>query len=78
MNYTIGHHDLITAENIMVYLKARADELEQEYMEEYSALSNVGRHYNKGRLHEVMELLAHVEGDLESTIKDMGKYYGQG
>ena len=72
MNYTIGHHDLITAENIMVYLKARADELEQEYMEEYSALSNVGRHYNKGRL------LAHVEGDLESTIKDMGRYYGQG
>jgi hypothetical protein len=71
MNHTIGNHDLITAENIMRYLQARRDELEQEYMEEYSSSSNVGRHYTKGRLHEVCEMLVHVEGDLDSTLKEL-------
>ena len=75
MNNTIGDYDLITAENIMRYLQARRDELEQEYMEEYSSSSNVGRHYTKGRLHEVHEMLAHVEGDLDSTIKEMSDYF---
>ena len=71
MNKTIENYDLITAERIMGYLQARRDELEQEYMEEYASSSNVMRHYTKGRLHEVHELLAHVEGDLDSMIKEM-------
>ena len=67
MNRTIAKHDLITAENIMRYLQARRDELEEEYAEEYHENSP----YLKGRLHEVHELLVHVEGDLDSMIKEM-------
>jgi len=51
----------------MRYLQARRDELEEEYAEEYHENSP----YLKGRLHEVHELLVHVEGDLDSMIKEM-------
>ena len=75
MNTTIGKYDLVTAENIMGYLKARRDELENEL----TALRN-GPPFNidknrlpylKARLHEVHEMLVHVEGDLDSMIKEM-------
>ena len=74
MNRTIAKHDLITAENIMRYLQDRRDELEEDYGHEYheGILSNRNDLlYLRGRLHEVHELLTHVEGDLDSMIKDL-------
>tara|TARA_B100001750_G_scaffold86162_1_gene67986 strand:- start:11133 stop:11366 length:234 start_codon:yes stop_codon:yes gene_type:complete len=74
VNKTIGNHDLITAENIMAYLQARRDELEKEYTEEQvegELYLHVPLTILKGRLHEVHELLTHVEGDLDSMIKDL-------
>ena len=70
MNNTIGNHDLITAENIMGYLQARLAELEAE-----AAISGYGYRSNQraaisARIHEVREMLVHVEGDLDSMIYD--------
>ena len=75
MNHTIARHDLITAENIMGYLKARRDELEDEVAALRNGPTfNVDKNklpYLTARLHEVHEMLVHVEGDLDSMIKEM-------
>ena len=73
MNRTIAKHDLITAENIMRYLQARRYELEDEIAELRSKViqSDSEMWYLEARLHEVHELFVHVEGDLDSMIKEM-------
>ncbi|MAZ23655.1 MAG: hypothetical protein CMB22_02470 [Euryarchaeota archaeon] len=75
MNTTIGNYDLITAENIMGYLQARRDELEDEVAAlRKGSPFNVDKNklpYLTARLHEVHEMLVHVEGDLDSMIKEM-------
>ena len=80
MNRTIAKYDLITAENIMRYLEARRDELDEEYAWEFAegfpSANETNLPYLKGRLHEVHELLANVRGDLESMIKEMGDHLG--
>ena len=82
MNRTIAKHDLVTAENIMGYLQARRDELETDIATLESLLADYvpppvrpdivrRRDLKEHRLREVHELLAHVEGDLDSMIKDL-------
>lgn len=78
MNTTIGKYDLVTAENIMRYLQDRRYELEDDIREFKSESSWVNKHklpYLEARLHEVHEMLVHVQGDLESMIKEMGDYF---
>ena len=70
MNKTIGSHDLITAENIMAYLRARIDELEVDALT-VTAQRGLSGHYNEPIIRELHELLVHVEGDLDSMIKEM-------
>ena len=82
MNTSIGNHDLITAENIMAYLQARRDELETDIASLERLLADYvpppvrtdivrRRDLKEHRLREVHELLVHVEGDLDSMIKEM-------
>ena len=82
MNKTIAKHDLITAENIMRYLEDRRDELETDIATLERLLADYvpapvrpdilrRRDLKEHRLREVHELLAHVEGDLDSMIKEM-------
>ena len=70
MNTTIGNHDLITAENIMAYLQARIDELEVDALTG-TAQRGLSGHRNDPIIRELHELLMHVEGDLDSMIKEM-------
>ena len=86
MNKTIAKHDLITAENIMRYLQDRRDELETDIASLQTLLKDYvpspvrpdivrRRDLKEHRLREVHELLVHVEGDLDSTIKEMTTSY---